>query len=311
MARTATSLPYIDHTEVGRKWDGKTGNLDHNRTGTSLIILHTMDGFVDGTTQQFKTHNTSAHYGIGMDGGITLYVPEDCVAYHAGRYSVNQVSIGIEHEDEGNESIERSSALYETSAKLVEDISFTYDIPLDRGHIKKHNEVVATQCPGALDVDRIIVQAVALRQTRSVSPTSAQMTLDAPTFDMLVTKANNWDSVGKFFGLNDEDLKQAGKSDAIISDVGRLRARVDAAEVKLSELTTPRSYTYEPVQGTSLPGSTDPLGSQSASTATLGVPSEQNYQNIPSYQSKSFWSQDVGELMGKLASIFKRNQNTP
>jgi hypothetical protein len=45
---------------------------------------------------------------------------------------------------------------------LVADICRRYNIPLDREHIRLHNEYRATQCPGSLDVDRIIELAKAL-----------------------------------------------------------------------------------------------------------------------------------------------------
>ena len=45
-----------------------------------------------------NTHKTyaSSHYVIGLDGEIIRCIPEDEVAFHAGSYSMNRKSIGIE-----------------------------------------------------------------------------------------------------------------------------------------------------------------------------------------------------------------------
>lgn len=70
---------------------------------------------------------------------------------------MNQRSIGIEH-DATTEHV-ASEETYKTSAELIADICRRYAIPLDREHIIKHSEVKATQCPGTLDIDRLIRMA--------------------------------------------------------------------------------------------------------------------------------------------------------
>jgi N-acetyl-anhydromuramyl-L-alanine amidase AmpD len=52
----------------------------------------------EGAIRRFKDPASilSAHYVIGADGRIAQLVSEDDTAYHAGVFSVNQRSIGIE-----------------------------------------------------------------------------------------------------------------------------------------------------------------------------------------------------------------------
>jgi hypothetical protein len=93
---------------------------------------------------------------------LIQWLEEFNTAYHAGNYTMNLQSIGIEHEDGGDYNGVRPDVLYTTSAKLVNDICNFYQIPIDRVHILKHSEVIATGCPDALDVDRIVREALAL-----------------------------------------------------------------------------------------------------------------------------------------------------
>lgn len=151
------------------------GNWDVNRGPVTSIILHTIDGTIEGANAIFNTPHTppnygkSTHYGIGLDGKIYQWVDEDNVAYQAGNYAVNQTSIGIEHEDNGNYNDPRPNALYESSAKLIADICQFYDIPCDNEHIFRHSQVIdktvypgGTSCPDALDTDRLISTAYAI-----------------------------------------------------------------------------------------------------------------------------------------------------
>ena len=155
MKRSATTLPYTEFPVA-------FGNFDTNRNPIDMIVLHTEVGFKTGTEATFDNlqSHISAHYGVNQDGTIDHFLEEYNTAYHAGDYSVNLRSIGIEHEDLNKPNDPRPDALYETSSKLVADICKFYNISCDRDHIKKHNEVLSsTQCPDSLDVDRIVFGA--------------------------------------------------------------------------------------------------------------------------------------------------------
>ena len=102
--------------------------------------------------------HVSAHYIVGQDGRVLQLVSEDDTAYQAGQYSANQRSIGIEHEASG--MLPPSDALYEASARLQADIAARYGFALTVGEtVIPHRAIVPTQCPGTLDLARIVRQA--------------------------------------------------------------------------------------------------------------------------------------------------------
>lgn len=158
-SRTVTSLPVIEKPVAPGSWDFSRANIDR-------IVLHTMDGTLDGTAAWFANPNraslTSAHYGIGLSGIIYHFTDETNTAYANGNYGANQRSITIEHEDKGDRSHPRTNAMYKASAQLVADICRFYSIPCDSTHIKPHRFYSSTSCPGNLDVDRIIREAAAI-----------------------------------------------------------------------------------------------------------------------------------------------------
>jgi N-acetylmuramoyl-L-alanine amidase CwlA len=146
------------------KWVGAhSSNYTQGREGKTInkIVMHWIVGTLEACDATFANpdRNASAHYAIG-DGDIHQYVQESDTAWHAGNWSVNQTSIGIEHEggwllDDGTRKIP-SDKTHQTSGQLIADICRRYNIPLDREHIRLHSEYSATQCPGSLDVNRII-----------------------------------------------------------------------------------------------------------------------------------------------------------
>lgn len=140
------------------KWIGSP-NFSKGRNGMNTtidrIVCHWIVGKLESADVTFQntTRNTSAHYGVG-DDEVHGYVKEEDTAYHAGVWAMNLRSLGIEHE--GGPDLPISEETYKTSAKLIGELCKKYNIPLDREHIIKHNEVRATQCPGTLDLDKII-----------------------------------------------------------------------------------------------------------------------------------------------------------
>ncbi|HYT41826.1 MAG TPA: peptidoglycan recognition family protein [Methylomirabilota bacterium] len=158
-------LPSVELTVAG-PYDPTTklGNYDQSRSNIDRVIIHTMVGSAQAAANRFAdlNSNVSAHYGVRLDGTLIHWLEETYTAYHAGDYLMNQRSIGIEHEDGGDYNGVRPDILYATSAKLVADICQFYNIPIDRKHILKHSEVsdAPTGCPDALDIDRIVRQAI-------------------------------------------------------------------------------------------------------------------------------------------------------
>ena len=141
-----------------------SNNYEKGRRDNSiqLIVVHWIVGTLESADATFANPNrlASAHYGIG-DSEVHQYVKDEDTAFHAGVFDVNLKSLGIEHA--GGPNMPISDETYETSATLVQELTRKYHIPLDREHIKGHREFKATQCPGTLDIDRIIAQAKELQ----------------------------------------------------------------------------------------------------------------------------------------------------
>ncbi len=93
------------------------------------------------------THKTyaSSHYVVGLEGEIIKCIPEDEVAFHAGSYSMNRKSIGIEtcHPDwEGK----FSDVTYNALVELVADICKRYNLDVSKTVIR-HYDVTGKECP--------------------------------------------------------------------------------------------------------------------------------------------------------------------
>jgi len=156
---------------------------------TSAVVEHRDDPFnMDYIRQIFVDYDISVHYIIDRDGVVRCYVPEDRVAWHAGKgewandekytNKMNHYAIGIEIAATGsqkdmelyltaeeyaamNDSLKGfSDAQYESLKLLVEDICARYNIPADRDHVIGHQEYSpAKNDPGELfDWSRIIAE---------------------------------------------------------------------------------------------------------------------------------------------------------
>src|SRR5437870_11756667 len=132
---------------------------DGNRV--ELIVDHWTVVMFEGAIRRFQNPASilSAHYVIGSDGRVAQLVSEDDTAYHAGVFAVNQRSIGIEHE--AGPAMPPSDALYAASARLHADIASRYSLALAVGTtVLPHHAIVPTECPGTLDLDRIVRDAL-------------------------------------------------------------------------------------------------------------------------------------------------------
>ncbi len=82
---------------------------------------------------------TSAHYVVEAGQVACIVSPKD-VAWHAGNYTMNKRSIGIECNPR------MSAGDLSTVVELVAELRRTYSIP--ESGVIGHQDVVATQCPG-------------------------------------------------------------------------------------------------------------------------------------------------------------------
>src|SRR4029077_1146230 len=147
------------------QWRGPVPASNHTvgRGGSSgaLIVDHWTVVMFEGAIRRFLNPASilSAHYVIGSDGRTARLVSSDDTAYHAGVFSVNQRLIGIEHE--AGPAMPPTDALYTASALLHAEIASRHGLALAVGTtVLPHHAIVPTECPGTLDLDRIVRQAL-------------------------------------------------------------------------------------------------------------------------------------------------------
>jgi hypothetical protein len=144
------------------EWVGPAAdpNFLTGRSGNpiSLILDHWIGaGTLDQAIAHFKDSNAvvSAHYIVGTTGRIVQVVADEDTAYQAGDWTTNLLSIGIEHE--ATPTLVPSDALYAASAWLHRYLADKHHLTLAAGTtVKRHRDIVATACPGTLDVERIV-----------------------------------------------------------------------------------------------------------------------------------------------------------
>lgn len=147
---------------------------------TSGIVLSRDDPYDKALVRRiFEDYEVSVHYLIDREGGVSCYVPEELVAYHAGRGmwggnpkytdSMNDYAIGIELMAIGSEKdmeqyltadayrklkpqhIGFTDAQYEALEALVRDICSRNEIPMDRQHVIGHEAYSSAKTdPGEL-----------------------------------------------------------------------------------------------------------------------------------------------------------------
>ena len=141
----------------------KIMNASPERNKIDIILIHhnatTNEEIAMNTWSVANGKNTSAHYEI-TDNQIIGCVPEDMTAWHAGDWGVNLRSIGIEHVNStGAPEWLVSDETLKQSARLIVDICKRYNLPIDSTTIQPHKKYQATQCPGGLDINKLIKMA--------------------------------------------------------------------------------------------------------------------------------------------------------
>jgi hypothetical protein len=145
------------------------------RAGAKItdIVLHWMDGTLATTDAEFTngSRRVSAHYGI-EDGTVHQYVHDADTAWHAGNWTENTQSIGIEHSAAPGR--DASPATIASSVALIVTLCREYQISPD--HIYPHNKFFATACPGTLPIADIIAR---VRAQLATPPPEDDMFTDA------------------------------------------------------------------------------------------------------------------------------------
>ncbi|KRV49135.1 amidase [Wenjunlia vitaminophila] len=116
-----------------------------------FVVVHVTQETYADTIRIFQdpSSQVSAHYVVrSADGYIGQCVREKDIGWHAGNWTYNTRSIGIEHEGWVDKPEYFTDAMYQASAALTAAVCDRYGIPKDRNHIIGHNEV-----PGATHTD--------------------------------------------------------------------------------------------------------------------------------------------------------------
>lgn len=150
-AAVAASPDYPDAAWVAASSSNYTASSRPSSYAIDRVVIHVTQGSYAGTISWFQNPSAqvSAHYVVkSSSGAITQMVRDKDVAWHAGNWSYNTRSIGIEHEGFVNDASWFTDAMYRSSAALTRYICDKYGIPKDRSHIIGHNQV-----PGATHTD--------------------------------------------------------------------------------------------------------------------------------------------------------------
>jgi N-acetylmuramoyl-L-alanine amidase len=134
------------------------------RQGTRIdrLVFHTSTTTFDNTVATFQggPRLVSAHAVIDIDQDrIAECVKDADTAWGAGVWAMNLRCFNIETADDGRWNDPRPDSLYVRSAAYALAKSRKYGIPVDRQHWLRHDEVIATACPDAFDVDRVVALA--------------------------------------------------------------------------------------------------------------------------------------------------------
>ncbi|MEW2044834.1 N-acetylmuramoyl-L-alanine amidase [Streptomyces sp. NPDC005476] len=125
--------------------NGQVSNRPANGIRIDSIVIHDTESSYASTITTFQTPGGgAAHYVMrSADGAVTQMVPLKDLAFHAGNYSTNMHSVGIEHEGyAAHGATWYTEAQYEATADLVTYLAGRFGIPLDRQHVIGHDNVV-------------------------------------------------------------------------------------------------------------------------------------------------------------------------
>jgi N-acetyl-anhydromuramyl-L-alanine amidase AmpD len=127
--------------------NGQVSDRPANGIRIDQIVIHDTESPYESAIATFQdpSSSTAAHYVMrSTDGAVTQMVPTKDLGFHAGNYSTNLHSIGIEHEGyAAHGATWYSETQYQATADLVKYLANRYDIPLDRQHIIGHDNVLA------------------------------------------------------------------------------------------------------------------------------------------------------------------------
>lgn len=178
----AVQKPLIGHCDPGLLLQRNTVVL-HITEGT------TAEGALATFVNSVAPNRTSAHFVIARDGTVYQHLSIGDTGFHASQ--ANHYSIGIEHVAlsakgaaelntiyadriaAGHQSkwveMPATEAQYKASAELCAWLCPQMKVPVDRAHIRTHNEASPRDghvlcCTGALDPERVVRMANVVKQ---------------------------------------------------------------------------------------------------------------------------------------------------
>jgi hypothetical protein len=127
-------------------WLKGEGNFTKaHRTVQSIdkIVIHVTEGNFWGSVRWLKSPraHASSHYVVARNGRIVQLVHLSDIAWHAGHWGTNELSVGIEHEGFTYGLGGFTDAQYRASARLAAWIARRSLMPIDRKHLIGHAQV--------------------------------------------------------------------------------------------------------------------------------------------------------------------------
>lgn len=116
------------------------------------IVIHYNAGdlTVEGCWSVWQTREASAHYQVESGGRIGQLVYDKDIAWHAGNWTANTKSIGIEHANKSGGTI--AEECLDNGSHLVAALCHYYNLgrPEWGKNVFPHSHFVATSCPGQI-----------------------------------------------------------------------------------------------------------------------------------------------------------------
>ncbi|MDX3320696.1 N-acetylmuramoyl-L-alanine amidase [Streptomyces sp. ME03-5684b] len=135
----------VDCTFVaGSPVGGQVADRPTNGIRIDTIVIHDLESTYDAGVAGLAnpTNPASTHYVMSSSGAVTQMVPTKDIAFHAGNYSTNLHSIGIEHEGfAAHGAAWYTESQYQATADLVKYLAERFGVPLDRQHVIGHDNV--------------------------------------------------------------------------------------------------------------------------------------------------------------------------
>ncbi len=138
-------------------WKGSPNRQPRTKAVSKIIIHWFGVGTLESANNRFQNSasQVSAHYGISK-GRVWQWVKENDIAYHAGNWPANETTVGIEHDAGINPAHDLAEQDYQLSAQLVREIAQRHGLKINKETVIGHRDVKQTQCPGTIDINKII-----------------------------------------------------------------------------------------------------------------------------------------------------------